>query len=465
MLTRFAGPLCVLAVCGTALGQNVLDPAPAKPLPTGNAAIDTYNVEHLKLTRSLMSPQNVADTFGRRIGKRYIALQLTVANRNSEYQWLITDGAADLTRLIRHMRKDPKCESRGESLLALLSERPNPTVSGSDLAVLRGVAEKGQILDPRNLTIRLLQGSGTIAAGLLGVTTFGSSFAPSVAAFNGPLVSAFQRMFPDQTVNQLNRLNDSAYAANAIVLKQQARVLVVFIPVELLLNKQEQASFYKDPNSVYSSCVDLRLLDAFINGHFIAQVNVDPVITSVAITAAEAAKFGSDNFKVAGVITGRFLDSTSLALTGAPEGVTITATEGGSGERVPFELSSVRPLQPNATITIQVRNAGGGTTLHTLAAQYSPAKPTIAAGGVAPASLKQGEQKTVEISGTGFLPDSRVELSNATGLTIGDVEYVSTGKLKVDIAVADSAVIGARELVVRTSGGTSGKAVLTLAAK
>ena len=79
-----------------------------------------------------------------------------------------------------------------------------------------------------------------------------------------------------------------------------------------------------------------------------------------------------------------------------------------------------------------------------------------------PASIKQAEQKTVEISGSAFSPQSRLEFVNASGLTIGDLDYVSTTKLKVDIAVASDAVEGLREFVVRTAGGSSGKVALTI---
>lgn len=68
-------------------------------------------------------------------------------------------------------------------------------MSSIDLKLLRGVAEKGYAMDPRNLTIRLLKGAGTIAGGIIGVATFGPAYAPSVAAFNGPFITAAERTF------------------------------------------------------------------------------------------------------------------------------------------------------------------------------------------------------------------------------------------------------------------------------
>ena len=122
----------------------------------------------------------------------------------------------------------------------------------------------------------------------------------------------------------------------------------------------------------------------------------------------------------------------------------------------------VLPLAPHAPITIQVKQAGAPDASFTITADYSPARPVVSSGGVQPASIKQAEQKTVEISGSAFSPQSRLEFVNASGLTIGDLDYVSTTKLKVDIAVASDAVEGLREFVVRTAGGSSGKVALTI---
>jgi len=454
-------------LCLAALAQAPAD-LPLTPLPTGNADIDRYNTNYIRLTRSLLAPKNVADTFGRRIAKRYIAMQITVANRNGDYQWMITDASLDLSRLIKYMQSESRCGTRAASLKAILAEQakpvPNPTVTGSDLTILRGVAEKGQFQDPRNLTLRVLQGSGTIAASLLGVTTFGPAFAPAVAAFNGPLVSAYQRVFPDLTVNQLNRLNDSAYMANSIVNKQSPKVLVIFVPSSLLLDKSEQGKFYRDPYSVFSTgCTDLRLLDATVDGHFVTRLDVAPLISSVSIEGSEATKFGTDNFKVTGMITGRFLDGSTLALSGAPAGLVITPVGKVTEERRGFELSSPKPLTPSSAFTIEAQKSGSSAGRFAITANYSPGRPLIAAvGGVAPASVRQGEQAILEITGTNFLPDASVRFSNETGLTLGDVEYVATSKLRLTVAVAAGTSAGVREFVVQTAGGSTGKATIAV---
>ena len=143
--------------------------------------------------------------------------------------------------------------------------------SSADLSIRPGVSEKGDTYHPRNFALRLLTGAGTVASSLLGVASFGPAFAPAVAAFNGPFLNAAQATFPDFAVNQLNRLNDTAFLANTVVGKQQARVLVVFIPMEYLLTSKQTEQYWKNPESVFE-CADLRLLEAWVNGNFITTV-------------------------------------------------------------------------------------------------------------------------------------------------------------------------------------------------
>src|SRR5690242_4552562 len=57
--------------------------APA-PLPDGNEAVNSMNIKYIVVHRTIMTPKNVADTFGRRIAKRYIAMQIAVANRSKD---------------------------------------------------------------------------------------------------------------------------------------------------------------------------------------------------------------------------------------------------------------------------------------------------------------------------------------------------------------------------------------------
>ncbi len=276
--------LRALAVLTLILLRPAAAPAqtPTAPAPDSNTAVSEMNRQYIRIWRTLMTPKNVADAFGSRIAKRYIAMQITVANRNKDYQWLIQDASIDLSSFLEE-QKARKGECKDSSSLFLLAgaELADSKVASADLTVLRGVAEKGQALDTRNIALRSLTGAGVVAAGLIGIARVGRSFAPAVAVFNGPFLDAFKGVFPDYTIEQMNRLNDSAFLANTIVGKQQAKVLVMFIPQPYLLSKKQQKMYYSEPESIYN-CVDLRLLDANVNGNFITGVNLSAAPTPTA---------------------------------------------------------------------------------------------------------------------------------------------------------------------------------------
>lgn len=455
------------------------------PLPDGNAAVNEMNGKYIAIRRTLMAPKNVADAFGRRIAKRYIAIQLTVANRNSEYQWLIQDASVNLEKLLLDLsdkvttQPNKDCQENLTRLLKSLRElgivMPSATsnprvdfeyhdgtsggstaaVSSADLTVLRGVAEKGQALDPRNVTFRLLTGAGTIAAGLLGVTKFGPSFAPSVAAFNGPLLTAYQTMFPDFTVNQLNRLNDSAFLANTVVGKQQAKVLVLFIPMEYLLTKDQAGRFFDNPESVFG-CPDLRLLEAGVNGNFVQTVLPTPVITSITINTNEEGNFAKDDFSVSGVVIGRFLDKATISLLAPPEGVTVTAGSNPSESQLPFTLKGKKPLMPGQALDFQVGVAGTEPAKSTYKVAYTPARPTLQAGALTPATLAPNSTTTVTVKGTNFLPEGmQVLLEPSADTKVGPIQYISNSEVHVELSVAETAAEGQRQFRISSAGGLS----------
>jgi hypothetical protein len=463
------------------------------PLPDGNAAVDEMNGKYIKVWRTLMAPKNVADAFGPRIAKRYIAIQLTVANRSTEYQWLIQDASVNLEKLLLDLNekitgskgdkdKNYGCQPNLTRLLQALQElgivmpstTPTPPnkpvkfeyqdgtpggtsadVSSADLTVLRGVAEKGAALDPRNITLRLLTGAGTIAAGLLGVTRFGDAFAPSVAAFNGPLLTAYQTMFPDFTVNQLNRLNDSAFLANTVVGKQQAKVIVMFIPMEYLLTKDQASQFYDDPNAVFA-CPDLRLLEVSISGNFVETVLPTPVITAITVNANEEADFGKDNFSVGGIVTGHFLEKAKIELLNPPNGVTVTANQDPTESQLSFTLKGKTPLMPGQALDFELTLAGTQPVKSTFKVNYSPAKPSLKAGALTPATLAPGAAQKVTVKGANFLPEGmQVLVEPSDGIKVGPIEYVSNSEVHVELTVAGTAAEGQREFRISSAGGLS----------
>lgn len=442
------------------LAAEVAPPAP------DNTAVQTMNRKYVAVWRALMDPKRVSDEFGRRVGKGYIAIQVTVANRHDEYQWLIQEASIDLGKIIGAMqRKESECPEN----LQLLSERIGDLkqlayVSSADLSVLRGVSEKGQLFDRRNVVLRLLQGSGAIAASLTGVATFGPAYAPAMAWFNGPVISAFHSTIPDYTVNELNRINDRSFVANTVVGKQESKVFVVFLPQSYLLTKQQQAQYWKDPESVYG-CVDLRLLTANIDGNFVQAVNGAPTATSVAIEPSEAAKFAQGETEIHGVVVGRLLREAGIEMVAALEGLSVEKRGDAEESRLPFLFKLARPIAPDTPIALRITGPGGVRTEVTYIVAYQAARPELIASDSPPLKGRAGEKLTVKLSGRHFLPNATtVEIRDAE-ITTGDLIVRSGTELELSVAISAKCQPGAKDVFVHTrAGGRSDPIAFTVLA-
>src|SRR5271165_4695895 len=326
--------------------------------------------KYIRVYRALVDPKNVADIFGRRIAKRFLVFQVTIANKSPDYQFLVHDVSLDASKV----DKDDKDKDKDKG------KKKGYELSSTDLTMLRGVAEKGQSLDPRNMTLRILRGTGTVAAGLIGVARFGKSYAPAVAMWNGPLLSAFGDVFPDYTVNEMNRLNDSAYAANSLVPKQQSRVMAAFIPQGIFMTPEEQKDFWKDPATALQNGKDWAQLIVRVDGEFITNVSdIAPSLTTAAIDGAEMKNFQNDKPEVRGSISGKYLLGTDIKLLNNDlPGATIRVDGTPTDQKLDFVVNSSLPVAPGKVLKLGVSKKGQDTVKETaVAIQYAPNAPTL----------------------------------------------------------------------------------------
>jgi archaellum component FlaG (FlaF/FlaG flagellin family) len=398
----------------------------------------------IRVYLSVMDPKNVSDIFGKRIGKRYVAIQITIANRYNDFQYLIHDVSLDLTKI--YAKNDLKARGRYEP-------------SSEDKTLVRGVGEKGQILDPRNLTIRLLTGAGTIAGGITGVTTFGSSFAPSVAAFNGPVMSAIRNAFPDMTVNQMNRLNDSAYASNTLVPKQSAKVMVAFLPQAVLLDSRLRAIFWKEPTECFKE-VDFRSIVGLVDGSFIEEKteSLEQSLTSVEITEAEMQKFSTANFEVKGRILGDHLDGSEVKLK-EPAGIDLTV-DGTEEKAIAFTLKGANPVQSGASLSFEVTKNKETKTI-AKAILNQPAAPTLDS--IDKPQGEQGAIVAVTLTGKTFVPGTFVavfvrpnsRVDGGVPIEADSPKILSPTSISVTLKINKKAPTGDYSITVVTQGGAS----------
>jgi Chitobiase/beta-hexosaminidase C-terminal domain len=278
--------------------------------------------------RTLLVPKEASDDFGYRLGRRFIVYKVSVTNTSTTFQYSIADISVDLKEILTSMGAVPGANNKYPRFLA----------SGHDLTLLRGIPEKGMDYDPRNMTLHILQGIGSVAAGVSGLTPFADVMGPAVANFNGAFLQAFVGIAPDHTATQLNRLSDMAFSPNNLLDKMQTKTFAVFIPESLLLENHDQDLFWKNPRQLLD-IYPFDLVDVCTDGQ---------LLTPAAI--ASVPKFSPD---------GGNISPTATITLAAPGTDAIYYTLDGS---VPSTTSPkyAKPFPVNTTI-------GGTTTVEAFA--------------------------------------------------------------------------------------------------
>ena len=409
--------------------------APPTPAPQGNVGGSASgtpstcgpgtgdNNPLIRVHRALMAPKNASDTFGHRLGRRYFVYQVTISNDNKDYQYLIHDVSLDLSPLFF---ADP-----GTYRFA---------ASSQDLTLLRGIPEKGQDLDPRNLTLHVLQGIGSVAGAVSGLTPFSDVMGSSVAVFNGAFLQAFVGIAPDHTGTQLNRLSDSAYITNTIVEKQRARTIALFIPQATLLSRADQNKYWNDPYAFIQQ-INLNQADVCVDGAFITTVP-GPTLTAAVLAPATAGTALAPTVQAVLTVQGTNLtagDTQVVGLGSTPTtSIPLTAASGTTG-------SVTLPLPANyaAGMPVHLVSAANPSAVSaTIATTTLPSAPTLTAAVLTPAT-----------AGTALAPGVRAVLTvQGTNLTLGDTQVLGLGSTPTT------------PIALTTATGTAGSVTLTLPA-
>jgi hypothetical protein len=221
--------------------------------------------------RSLVSPQQATDDFGYRLGRRFLVYQVSVTNAATDFQYSVSDIVVDLKPIFERLVPKPPLlmDDAGLSM---------PTAyeaSSQDLSMLRGVPEKGQDYDPRNMTLHILQGIGSVGAAVSGLTPFANVMGPAMANFNGAFLQALTGIAPDHSATQLNRLSDKAFTSNTLIGKAQTKTFAIFIPEQFVMSKANQKTYWKDPRTLLNT-LPFDQLNVCVDGILLVQAATTP---------------------------------------------------------------------------------------------------------------------------------------------------------------------------------------------
>lgn len=103
----------------------------------------------------------------------------------------------------------------------------------------------------RNWVLRGLQAAGSIATGFTFVTT-NESWIHGIGAFNGSVIPAYQQLWPDPTVTQMNQISNVGFQVNKAIAKQSSDIVVAFFPIDRFLTPDLKSLFISSPAAFFS---------------------------------------------------------------------------------------------------------------------------------------------------------------------------------------------------------------------
>jgi hypothetical protein len=361
----------------------------------------------LHVHRSLIRPQEATDDFGYRLGKRFIVYQVTVENTSKDLQYDLSDIVIDLQPIYRIIGVPQLVVTDDNGSKVPNSDYALFQASSQDLTMLRGVPEKGQDYDPRNMTLHIFQGIGTVAAGVSGLTAFGDVMGPAMANFNGAFIQSFTGIAPDHTSTQLNRLSDMAFTSDTLIGKLQSKTFAVFIPESFLLDKQEAKDYWKSPRKLLNE-LPLDQLNICVDGVLLIQANATPDPT-----------FSPNTPKVA--------PNTAIAITDSAAGATIYFTQHGETPTTNSDKYStpipVGPVGNSVQIeafAVSANQAPSNVVVETFTAATQASPPTITCNGdgktakITRDSQDTSENDTIYYTTDGTAPSEQSKLASAT---------------------------------------------------
>jgi hypothetical protein len=168
--------------------------------------------QNILCSESILTWQEVSDTLGRKIANTYIVVQVTIRNLDSDHEFLLHDIQAMLN-----------------------TERFHAT---HDRRVARGVAEMGQILDPRNIIINSATALGASVGAAQAILS--SQAIIGLNIWQSGVIPGMKMIFPDYTVRQLSRLDDLGFSSGAttmVIPKSGSLAVLSFLPQKTFLWK------------------------------------------------------------------------------------------------------------------------------------------------------------------------------------------------------------------------------------
>jgi len=124
-------------------------------------------------------------------------------------------------------------------------------IDSVETRIVRGELLARQPWTTRNWVLRLLQDTGSIAAGFT-FATADQSWIRGIGAYNAHFIPSAQAFWPDATVGQMNQISDYGFQVNKAIAKQSSDIVVAFFPIDRFLTPGFRKLFLEAPAIFFS---------------------------------------------------------------------------------------------------------------------------------------------------------------------------------------------------------------------
>jgi len=166
--------------------------------------------EHILCSQSILSWHEASDVVGRRVANTFIAIQVVVRNLSPDHEFLLHDVQAMLNT--------------------------SRFYGTHDHDLVRGVAEMGQVLSPRNIALNTATAIGTSVGAAYGILSVNAKLGLNI--WQSGVIPGLQLIFPDNTVRQVARIDNLAFSPGSttmVIPKNGAIGILVFLPQRVFL--------------------------------------------------------------------------------------------------------------------------------------------------------------------------------------------------------------------------------------
>lgn len=182
------------------------------------AATDTVSLAYgnppqgILCSESILTWNEASDVVGRRVANTFIVIQVVIRNLDPDHEFLLQD------------------------VEALLNT--GRFYSTHDHDVVRGVAEMGQEMSPRNIAVNTATAIGTSVGAAYAVLSVNAKVGLNI--WTAGVVPGLQTIWPDNTVRQVARIDNLSFApggSSMVIPKNSAIGILAFLPQKQFLWK------------------------------------------------------------------------------------------------------------------------------------------------------------------------------------------------------------------------------------